>query len=576
MTPSDERAPGSGPGAGPDFEPEMGAFAAFEELDPMGFVEAWAKAASAAGQNPAGVMEAWSRYWAGMAEASTAAVDRASGEETAGPVQPGRKDRRFRDPAWEENPAFFGLLQSYLLASRLVEDLRDAGTVDAVTDERLGFLSDVLMDAVAPTNNFWTNPAAMKRALDSGGASLARGMRTWADDVVNNKGMPRQIDPDAFVVGRDLAVTPGKVVFRNDLMELIQYAPATETVYETPLLMSPPWINKYYIMDLAPGRSFVQWAVEHGHTTFAISYHNPTAEHRDRSLDDYLLKGPIAALDAIRDITGAERASIVGLCLGGTLTAGLEAYLAARGEDRIAATTLLNTLVDFSRPGRLGAFTDRSSVERLEKRMADRGYLEAAEMMGMFTFMRSNDLVWNYAVNNWLMGEDPQPFDILSWNGDSTRMPANMHGFYLRSCYLGNELAGGTMELAGTRLDLDTITDDHYVVGAIEDHIAPWEGSYLTTQALPNADVRYVLSSAGHIAGIVNPPSPKAWFRTAQGTPADPKEWYAASENHEGSWWEDWTEWMATRSGERVAPPKMGSRKYKPVGDAPGTYVLEK
>jgi polyhydroxyalkanoate synthase len=416
----------------------------------------------------------------------------------------------------------------------------------------------------------------MKRALDTGGASLARGMRTWADDVANNQGMPRQIDPDAFVVGRDLAVTPGKVVFRNDLMELIQYAPTTETVYETPLLMSPPWINKYYIMDLAPGRSFVQWAVEHGHTTFAISYHNPTAEHRDRSLDDYLLKGPIAALDAIRDITGVERASIVGLCLGGTLTVGLEAYLAARGEDRIAATTLLNTLVDFSRPGRLGAFTDRASVERLEKRMADRGYLEAAEMMGMFTFMRSNDLVWNYAINNWLMGEDPQPFDILSWNADSTRMPANMHGFYLRSCYLGNELAAGTMELAGTRLHLDAVTDDHYVVGAIEDHIAPWEGSYLTTQALPNADVRYVLSSAGHIAGIVNPPSPKAWFRTAESTPADPKEWFEASVSHEGSWWEDWAEWMATRSGERVAPPKMGSRRHKPVGEAPGTYVLEK
>ena len=279
-------------------------------------------------------------------------------------------------------------------------------------------------------------------------------------------------------------MTPGKVVFRNGLMELIQYAPATETVHETPLLMSPPWINKYYIMDLAPGRSFVQWAVEHGHTTFAISYHNPTAEHRDRTLDDYLLQGPIAALDVIREITGAERANIVGLCLGGTLTAALEAYLAARGEHRIAATTLLNTLVNFSRPGRLGAFTDRGSVERLEKRMAERGYLEAAEMMGMFTFMRSNDLVWNYAVNNWLMGEDPQPFDILAWNADSTRMPANMHGFYLRACYLGNELAGGTMELAGTRLHLDAIRDDHYVVGAIEDHIAPWEGSYLTTQAL--------------------------------------------------------------------------------------------
>jgi polyhydroxyalkanoate synthase len=573
MTPPKKRGPEPAPEPAPEPEPE--AFASLGALDPLGLAETWTKAATAAMQNPEGVAEAWGRYWSGVAEATSAAAGRAAGEETAGPVQPGRRDRRFRDPAWEENPAFFGLLQAYLLAGRLVEDLREAASVDAVTDERLGFVSDVVMDSLAPTNAFWSNPAAMKRALDTGGASVARGARTWADDVVNNKGMPRQIDPDAFVVGRDLAVTPGKVVYRNDLMELIQYAPATETVHETPLLMSPPWINKYYIMDLAPGRSFVQWAVEHGHTTFAISYHNPDAADRDVSLDDYLLRGPIAALDVIREITGAERANIVGLCLGGTLTAALEAYLASRGEDRVASTTLLNTLVDFTRPGRLGAFTDRASVERLEKRMAERGYLEAAEMMGIFTFMRSNDLVWNYAVNNWLMGEDPQPFDILAWNGDSTRMPANMHSFYLRSCYLGNELAGGEMELAGTRLDLGDIRGDHYVVGAIEDHIAPWEGSYLTTQALPNADVRYVLSSAGHIAGIVNPPSPKAWYRIGEPNPPEPKDWFEASARHEGSWWEDWTEWVAARSGERVAPPKMGSRKHKAVGDAPGTYVLE-
>jgi polyhydroxyalkanoate synthase len=571
-----KRAAEPAPEPAADPQAEADAFAALADIDPLGFTEAISKAAAAALQNPAGVMEAWSRYWTGVAEAGAAALDRAGGETTAGPVQPGRKDRRFRDPAWEENPAYFGLLQSYLLASRLVDDLRDASAVDRVTDDRLAFLSDAVVDAMAPTNSFWTNPAAMKRALDTGGASVARGARAWADDVASNQGMPRQLAPDAFTVGKDLAVTPGKVVLRNDLMELIQYAPVTETVHETPLLMSPPWINKYYIMDLAPGRSFVQWAVEHGHTTFAISYHNPTAENRDRSLDDYLLQGPIAALDAIRDITGAERANIVGLCLGGTLTAALEAYLAARGEDRIASTTLLNTLVDFTRPGRLGAFTDQASVERLEKRMAERGFLEASEMMGIFTFMRSNDLVWNYAVNNWLMGEEPQPFDILAWNDDSTRMPANMHGFYLRSCYLGNELASGTMELDGTRLDLGAVTGDHYVVGAIEDHIAPWEGSYLTTQVLPNADVRYVLSSAGHIAGIVNPPSPKAWFRTGEPTPPEPTAWYAASVNHEGSWWEDWTEWIASRAGERVAPPPMGSRTYAPVADAPGSYVLQK
>jgi len=547
-----------------------------QDVDPLGFGEAWAKTATAALQNSEGVARAWTRYLDGLMQASAAAAARARGEEAPGPAQPGRRDRRFGDPAWEENPALFALLQGYLLSGRLVADVLDVSRVDEVTDQRMAFLADIVMDALAPTNYFWTNPAAVKRAFDTGGASVVRGMQNFLDDVRDNQGMPRQIDPDTFAVGRDLAVTPGKVVFRNDLMELIQYAPQTETVYATPLLMSPPWINKYYIMDLAPGRSFVEWAVRHGHTVFAISYHNPDAADRDVSLDDYLLSGPIAALDVIRDITKAERANIVGLCLGGTLTAALEAYLASAGEDRISSATLLNTLVDFSRPGRLGAFTDRASVERLEKRMNERGFLEASEMMGIFTFMRSNDLVWNYAVNNWLLGEQPQPFDILAWNGDSTRMPANMHSFYLRSCYLGNELAKGTMELAGTRLDLTEIRADHYVVGAIEDHIAPWEGSYATTQVMPNADVRYVQSSSGHIAGIVNPPSAKAWFRTAPVRPADPKDWLEASVRHEGSWWEDWAEWIGQRSGEQVKPPKMGNRTHKPVGDAPGTYVLEK
>jgi poly[(R)-3-hydroxyalkanoate] polymerase subunit PhaC len=578
MTSSSAREPDRGPDPTSDADAAFEAreFETLESLDPYGFIDAWSRTASAALQNPEGLMKAWSRYLAGLAEASSAAADRAGGAETPGPIQPGRRDRRFRDPAWEENPAFFALLQAYLLSAQLVGDVLEASEVDEVTEHRMAFLTDVMMGALAPTNNFWTNPSAMKRALDTGGASVMRGMKTFLDDVAKNEGMPRQIDPDAFVVGRDLAVTPGKVVYQNDQMELIQYAPRTETVYETPLLLSPPWINKYYVMDLAPGRSFVEWAIDHGHTVFVISYRNPDHTHRHWSLDDYLLNGPIAALDVMREITGAERANIVGLCLGGTLTAALRAYLAAADEDRIASTTLLNTLVDFSRPGRLGAFTDQASVERLEKRMSEKGFLEASEMMGIFTFMRSNDLVWNYAVNNWLMGEDPQAFDILAWNADSTRMPAKMHSFYLRSCYLGNELSRGEMELAGTLLDPASIHGDFYVLGAIEDHIAPWEGSYLTTQVLPNAEVRYVLSAAGHIAGIVNPPSPKAWYRTADAHPADPKEWFDASVRHEGSWWDDWAEWIGHRSGERVKPPRMGSRKHRPVGDAPGTYVLEK
>lgn len=569
MSPADIPASDGDPG-NPD-----PAVPGIEQVDPLGFTEAWTRTVASLMENPEGVTRAWTRYLTDMAAATAATADRASGGEAAGPVSPGRRDRRFRDPAWEENPALFGLLQAYLLAGRLGEDLLDEADVDQTMEHRMAFLADMVMDAAAPTNSPALNPAVVKRAVETGGASLLKGFQTFLDDMAHNKGLPRQIQPDAFTVGKDLAVTPGKVVFRNDMMELIQYEAQTDEVYATPLLMSPPWINKYYIMDLAPGRSFIEWAVRHGHTVFAISYRNPDATHAHWTLDDYLLNGPMTALDVMRDITGAERANIVGLCLGGTLTAALRGHLAARGDDRIASTTLLNTLVDFTRPGRLGAFTDKASVERMEKRMRERGYLDAAEMMGIFTFMRSNDLVWNYAVNNWLLGEEPAAFDILSWNADSTRMPAEMHSFYLRSCYLGNEIARGVMELAGTRIDPEAITGDFYVLGAVEDHIAPWQGSYMTTQVLPNADHRYVLSAAGHIAGIVNPPSPKAWFRTGDEYPADPEQWMASSTKHEGSWWEDWAEWIGQRSGERVAPPKMGNRKHRPLADAPGSYVQE-
>jgi polyhydroxyalkanoate synthase len=308
-----------------------------------------------------------------------------------------------------------------------------------------------------------------------------------------------------------------------------------------------------------------------------ISYRNPDEAARHIRLDDYLLNGPMTALDTVCEITGADRVNIVGLCLGGTLTTMLLAYLAQAGDTRMNSATLLNTLVDFSIPGRLGAFTDRISVDRLEQRITKRGYLDKSELANTFTMMRANDLVWNYAVNNWLLGEDPPAFDILAWNSDGTRMPAAMHTFYIRSCYLNNELARGEMEIAGTTLDLSSIHNDVYVLAAQEDHIAPWKGSYLTTQILPNANVRFVLSASGHIAGIVNPPSPKAWFLTGQdGTPPDAEEWRTTATRHDGSWWEDWAEWLGARAGKRVPPPPLGSPQHPAHADAPGAYVFEK
>jgi polyhydroxyalkanoate synthase len=413
----------------------------------------------------------------------------------------------------------------------------------------------------------------VKRAFDTAGASVLAGARNFADDMAHNRGRPQQVDRRPFRLGENLAATPGKVVFRNELMELIQYAPQTPKVHAIPLLASPPWINKYYIMDLAPGRSFLEWAVQHGHTVFAISYRNPGPEMRDVSLEDYLLDGPRAALDVITDITGADQIDIVGLCLGGALTAMLAAYLAGRGDQRINSLTLLNTMLDYSRPGVLGAFTDEQTVARLERQMAERGVLDGAQMAGTFDLLRANDLIFSYVVSGWLMGQRPPAFDILAWNADSTRLPAAMHSFYLRSLYLHNELARGQLTLAGRRLALSDIKNDTYVVAAINDHIVPWEASYQATRLL-GGDVRYVLSSGGHIAGIVNPPGPKARYEAAEKYPPSPEKWRSSASETAGSWWEDWARWSAKRAGPRRAtPPPMGSDRYPPVGDAPGNYV---
>src|SRR6476469_5223825 len=438
-----------------------------------------------------------------------------------------------------------------------VADVLAAGAGDPVDDAKAALAAGFLLDAVAPTNFLATNPAALKRALETAGASVAAGAGHFADDLLNNGGRPRQVDTRPFTIGENLAATPGQVVFRNELMELIQYAPQTPNVRAVPVLASPPWINKYYVMDLAPGRSFLEWAVQHERTVCAISYRNPGASMSGVTLDDYLIHGPGEALDVIAEISGAPRTDIIGLCLGGALTAMLAAYLTEKGDDRIGSITLLNTLLDYSEPGVLGAFTDEKTVRRLEKQMAEKGVLEGSQMAGTFDMLRANDLIFSYGVSNWLMGQEPPAFDILAWNGDSTRMPSAMHSFYLRSLYMRNELARGELELLGQRLSLSTVTNDTYVVGAINDHIVPWHGSYKTV-GLMGGNVRYVLSSGGHIAGIVNPPGPKAWHEaTGDDTAAlsDPEAWRRSGAKHNGSWWEDWTAWSESRAGELIKPP---------------------
>jgi polyhydroxyalkanoate synthase subunit PhaC len=541
-------------------------------VDAAGLGQSTLSVLQRAAGKPSAAAAAWLRYGASLALAGPVATARWLGVDAPPPVAVPDGDKRFADPAWTDNPAFFAVRQAHLAAALLVSDLLAAGAGEPVDDAKAALTTGFLLDATAPTNFLATNPAALKRALETAGASLAAGAAHFADDLVNNKGRPRQVDTRPFTVGKNLAVTPGKVVFRNELMELIQYAPQTPQVHAVPVLASPPWINKYYVMDLAPGRSFLEWAVQHERTVFAISYRNPDASMRDVTLDDYLIHGPREALDVIGDITGAPKIDIIGLCLGGALTAMLAAYLAEKGDDRIGSITLLNTLLDYSEPGVLGVFTDEKTVARLEKQMAATGVLDGAQMAGTFDMLRANDLIFNYVVANWLMGQDPRPFDILAWNGDSTRMPAAMHSFYLRSLYMRNELARGELELDGQQLSLASVRNDTYVVGAINDHIVPWHSSYQTGGLLGGA-VRYVLSSGGHIAGIVNPPGPKPWYEASDYAGPDPEAWRAANSKHRGSWWEDWTAWSDARAGDRIKPPGLGSKRYPALGDAPGEYV---
>jgi polyhydroxyalkanoate synthase len=552
-------------GLGPEFE-------MFADADAAGLGAATLAVLRRAAANPGAATAAGLRYWASLAMAGPVATARWLGMDAAPPVPVPSGDKRFADPSWSDNPAFFAVRQAHLAAAKLVADLLAAGAGEPVDDAKAAIMLSFLVDAAAPTNVLATNPAALKRAIETGGASVAAGAAHMADDLINNEGRPRQVDTRPFTVGENLAATPGKVVFRNELMELIQYAPQTPQVHAIPVLASPPWINKYYVMDLAPGRSFIEWAIQHQRTVFAISYRNPDAAMSGITLDDYLLHGPRDALDVIGEITGSPTIDIVGLCLGGALTAMLAAYLTEKGDDRIGSVTLLNTLLDYSEPGILGAFTDEKTVARLEKQMAKTGVLEGSQMAGTFDMLRANDLIFNYVVSSWLMGQDPPAFDILAWNGDSTRMPAAMHSFYLRSLYMRNELATGQMELAGQRLSLASVRNDTYVVGAINDHIVPWHSSYKTGELL-GGEVRYVLSSGGHIAGIVNPPGPKAWYEAAQHADPDPEAWRAANSKHQGSWWQDWTTWSDARAGDLITPPSLGSTRYPPAGDAPGDYV---
>ena len=502
---------------------------------------------------------------------------RLCGREAAPVAVPERGDRRFKDPAWDDHLLFDVIKQSYLLTARYLLDLAQGGEgLDEKTRQKVAFYTRQFVDAFAPTNFVLSNPEVLRATVESRGANLLRGLKNMLEDLERGKGRLaiRMTDTDAFAIGRNLATTPGKVVFQNELMQLIQYAPATERVHERPLVIVPPWINKYYILDLQPKNSFIRYAVERGFTVFVLSWVNPDERLAHKTFDDYMREGPLAAFDAALRQTGARSLNAVGYCLGGTLLAATLAWMAAKRDRRVKSATFLTTLVDFSDPGELGVFIDEEQLAALEELMNRRGYLDGAEMATTFNLLRANDLIWSFVVNNYLLGRDPFPFDLLYWNSDSTRMPAAMHSFYLRAFYLENRLVQpGGVELLGVPIDLTRVRQPTYLVATKEDHIAPWKTTYAATQ-LYRGPKTFVLAGSGHIAGIINPPAAdKYGYWLNPELPPDPEAWFDRAQAHKGSWWPHWAAWLAEHGGRMVEARDPASGPLVPLEDAPGSYV---
>ena len=590
--------------------------------------------------DPKRLVEAQVSLWQDYAKLWENTARRMAGEDVEPAAAPEPGDRRFKDDAWSENPLYDHIKQSYLLASKfMLSTVRETEGLDAHTAHKVDFYTRQFIDALAPTNFAMTNPEVARRTVETGGENLVQGLSNMLEDLERGQGRlrVRMTDLEKFKLGENVAVTPGKVVFENDLMQLLQYVPTTEAVRTRPLLVVPPWINKYYILDLRPKNSFIKWAVDQGHTVFVISWVNPDERLAEKSMDDYLLEGPVAALDAIGQATGESRVNAIGYCLGGTLLAATLAFLKARdaaeagkveqpstaaqsgpaadteedGESEEAATvarapdtglavdpateaatardpaaatgavgrpviesaTFFTTMVDFAEPGELGVFIDEEQLSLVEESMEEKGYFDGAKMAEAFNLLRANDLIWSFVINNYLMGRDPFPFDLLYWNSDSTRMPRAMHSAYLRDMYQNNRLREpGGITLDSVPIDLTTIDVPVYILSTREDHIAPWRSTYAAT-GLYRGPVRFVLAMSGHIAGVVNPPSANKYGYFTGELAATPDAWLEAAAAHDGSWWPDWDAWVSEHDRGEATPREPGDGALPVIEDAPGRYV---
>jgi len=543
--------------------------------DPVGIGQAFLDLTGKMIADPMPIAQMQLRLWEEHVKLLQRTTERWAGITNKSDYRPVATDRRFQHPAWTENVLFDYIKQSYLISAEAI--LSAVNRVDGLNPKaahKVEFYTRQFVDAMAPSNFLATNPEVLQTTIETGGKNLLRGLANLLDDLERGRGQVAvtMTDLEAFRLGENVATTPGKVIFQNELMQLIQYAPSTVEVKRRPLIIVPPWINKFYVLDLRPETSFIRWAVDQGHTVFVISWVNPDERLAHKSFEDYMLEGPLAALDVIGVATGEREVNAIGYCLGGTLLAATLGFLSAQNDDRIQTATYLVTLVDFTDVGDMAVFIDEEQLAVLEKRMQSRGYFEAHDMALAFNMLRANDLIWSFVVSNYLLGKQPIPFDLLYWNADSTRMPAAMQSFYLRKMYHENRLAiPGGISLAGVAIDLARIKTPTFLLSTREDHIAPWQSTYAATQ-LYKGPIKFVLADSGHIAGVISPPGSKYGHWQNPNLPKSAAEWFETANPVRTSWWPAWEEWVSWHAGGSVKAREPGG-PLQPIEDAPGSYV---